>query len=526
MSETDRSYTGTHPVRPRGLGKKRRYGRIVFGILVPALIGYGYWTTRDNYPLHGFIPADQAYQVFAKDLVAQRGRLAESKVWQALPSPLGMSEIPKLLRANFGMPEWVLNNLAPNVCCVSGKDLTRFRDALFVSRMTRIGCFLQKFSRWAPGIERDPAGGLRLWQARDAAIYFAVRGRLLLISPSRDALIRALTLRPQDAASAENFARYGAGTGAEDLTGIIAPSPNDPLGRVFQSMGFALRVGATEVRLKCRGDLRAGRESLAGIVSPQELAAPPDGMLTLSLNLGRPLNEVWKAAVETLGKGEQVEKLWKEWSTSAEGAVAPPIQFATALLGALGPGIRLNWCGVDLNEMVPMPEIVATIDADPEAVTKIFASLPPLSDGPERYSLRPQYDAQVRRVYLPLIGGPAMTPTAGLFGKSLLISSSQTRAEAVLSGAASETKLAQPGNAYLCIKPHACLDAARSIAALLAENQLLKGYTPETLQTFAKPWLDSASVVQQITALAACDKGELTVEVTVAFTRDSAAPPA
>ena len=50
----------------------------------------------------------------------------------------------------------------------------------------------------------------------------------------------------------------------------------------------------------------------------------------------------------------------------------------TMLAGPQGPGIRMSLHGVDVNEIFPMPEVVALLDADTDAVSAAFAATPPL----------------------------------------------------------------------------------------------------------------------------------------------------
>ena len=145
----------------------------------------------------------------------------------------------------------------------------------------------------------------------------------------------------------------------------------------------------------------------------------------------------------------------------------------------------------------------------------LFSALPPLAAGAGRYSMKPQYDASMNCVRWPLVGGPSMEPTAGIFGNALLISSSRTIAETLLNAGRKEQKLPQKGNLYVTLQPNACATAIVDLAALLAENGLLKGYTPDRVQQTAAPWLATASAVKEVTAIAACEKGEVTLDLAI-----------
>jgi hypothetical protein len=338
-----------------------------------------------------------------------------------------------------------------------------------------------------------------------------------LVSRSRDALIHALTLRSEDAVAPEAWRTRCADAATEDLSGEVTLKPNDPAGDVLREIRFAIRLKPDAAYLTCRGILTPKwqtwvKESL-GDLKPQPLLAPPDGMIGISMNLNAPLRDLYAAASPLLAEQIWLKELWPDAPLNLKDGAGALAQTAVDLVGPLGPGIRLSWCGIDLNEMIPMPEIVLTLDADPEAVLKQFATLPPLSDGPDRYDIRLQYDPQTKRAHLPLIGGPSIEPTAGLLGRTLLISSSRMRAVALLDAGAEPTTSRNPGNLHVSAKPQACLDAVLGLGRLLADNHLLKGYTAESLDKAAAPWLQAASTVQEISALAAYNQGAVTVEI-------------
>jgi hypothetical protein len=521
MSESVRTYAGAGhaPVR-----RRRRFslrGKAIFLFIVLLVVAYAWWATRDTCPIVRLIPADQTYQVFAGDVLRTRDVLAQSKLLHALPPESGFGDLSAMLSGGTGIPEWILNNLMPDLCAVSGKDLKTFGDALFVTRMTRVGCLLMKFSRLMPGVGPDLAGGLRLsrFSKGETSAYFAVRGRVLAVSPSRNALIRALTLRPEDAETPQKMVDALAGVSANDLHAILNLKPEDPLGGALDTLMIAARVEPASWRIRLSGVLRKEwRGQFDGFLedlTPVELIAPPEGMLQISANFSKPLRDLWSIAAEFAGKRDEAESLWQKWSTPIPDAPLAPEQFATALLGQLGPGIRVSLCGIDLNEMLPVPRIVATFDADPEAVSALFSTLPPLAAGAGRYSMKPQYDAAINCIRWPLIGGPSMEPTAGIFGDALIISSSRTIAETLLNAGLKEQKLPQKGNLYVTLQPNACATAIIDLAVLLAENGLLKGYTPDRVQQTAAPWLATASAVKEITAIAACEKGQVTLDLAI-----------
>ena len=521
MSDAVRSYTPrTHlPLQPRHR-KTRKKGRGCGAALFLAVLvvvgGVFWWLTRDTYPLERLIPADQKYQLFAADVLTKRGKVAESEAWRAIPPSLEWSNIPQKLAEDFGMPQWILNNLLPGTCHVSGNALEAFSDVLFVTKTTRIGCLLGKLSRFLPMSEHDVAGGLHLRRLAGQDLYYAVRGRLLLVSPSRDALIRALTVRQEDSLGEKRPAAWGV-SGAEDVQGTVTLSPEDPLGNVFRNLTFAVRVDSHSVTAKCRGVLRPEFVSRFGDLlaeaQPQTLLAPPEGILQVSLNLGKPVRELWTATGEALDKRELLEGLWESWSAAPDDGVQGAPRLATGLLGPLGPGIRLSWRGVDLNAMLPMPEVVATLDSPPDRILEAFEAIPPPPPGSRPWDMYPRYDPETKRVHLPLIGGPSIEPTAGVYGDALLISSSRTVGDALLDAPPKAAPLDQKGNLYVRVRPAPCIKAVSDVASLFVAHNLLRGWTSDKLAEAVAPWSAAAAVIDEITALGAYDNGEVSADL-------------
>ncbi len=514
MTETVRSYSGGRKVRATQI----RYGRRRIGSYVTSaavvLLVLGLWTTRDSHQIETLIPADHAYQIATTDFLNKGERVAESRVWTALPSAWGLDVVPRHLSDKLGMPAWVLNNLLPGRTHVSGNDLKNFGDVLIVAKMTRIGCLLERFNGWIPGIEDDPAGGLELRHVLKADLYYAVRGRVLLVSRSRATLIRALTLRPEDALGEERLARVIEESGNEDVCGVVSISPDDPLGQVAAGASFALRIDPAAATLKCKLALRpdcAFADGLFTDLGPQRLQTPPDGCVEISMNFNRSAGDVYGAVVKAAGHDEKMAELWQTWTSGS--ATGPLLTGVAQLLAPLGPGICLTWCGIDCNEMVPVPELVARFDAKPDVVLSAFEALPHPPEDARPWDPYFRYDAATGRLMIPSVGGPSMQPIAGMLGDSLLVSTSTRAAEPILSGDAAPKFLDTPGNLYVRVRPKQAAEAVVKAGELLAGAHLLKGYTPESYQQAAAPWLANASALEEVGALVACDKGEIMLTV-------------
>ncbi|HOV72330.1 MAG TPA: hypothetical protein PK967_00035 [Candidatus Hydrogenedentes bacterium] len=513
MSETVRSFTGSDQA-PRIRGTRARHGRernLALGIVM-VLVLYGCWATRDNAPMEQFIPANQAFHLFANDIQAKREAIAASDLWKILPPQLGGGTLAARIGQDVGMPDWILRNLVPDMVYVSGTDTDKWTDAIVVSRMTRIGCVLNKCRRWVPGIDEDYAGGLRMAHVRNAGLHFAVRGRTLLAGRSRDALIRALTLRPDEALKKKALANKANGDEAGDIHGAVTFAGACPPGKVLKGVSFVLRIEKTHARIKCRAALvDTWKERLGqaiGTAGPVELIMPPDGAIQLSLNLGRPVGECGTSVLAALGLRDQFDARWSRFRDAAPMLA----QVSEGLIGHLGPGVRLAWQGMDLNEMAPMPKLLFSMDASPDAILRTYANLPPFPP-PVPGDMIPHYNSEKRMVHLSLIGGPSMEPAAAIAGSSLLLSNCRPLIENLVENPPKEDKLPQQGNLYIRVQPKNTVEAVSELAILLAENHLLKDLSPEQVRQFFDPWLANLAHVREIVATMAIQSGEISLDL-------------
>lgn len=509
-------------------------GLLLVPLFLIALVAYAFWTTRDTYSVARLIPKDQRFRVFAGEVLNKRGKIAASRVWQALPESWGLEGMSAALNRDLHLPEWVLNNIVGPVCYISGNDLNGFSDVLFVTKMRRIGCLVERFHWLGSAIEEDHAGGLELRSVKELNAFYAVRGRVLLVSLSRTALIHALTLREEEALDAQTLSASAEVFGAEDVHGTVSfdglpPAQGEPaaacLGAqardVLTSASFAVRVEPESLHIKCRGALSpawAGRLStLIEGASPRKLEAPPAGLAGLSADLGKPLRAVWADINQALAAPIAWEDLRAKWAPRAnkkEDALDLVPAVLELLASSAGTGIRVSWYGADLNDIVPIPEFVATLDMAPETVDTFFQSLPPPGDA-KPWESRPFYDPEKRQVHVPMPCGPALEPTFAPFNGGLLISTSARASGELLSAAPGKRPLEDPGNLYCVVKPYACVKTVHDAAALLAENGLLKDYTSDSLDTAFGPWLDHTRRIEEVSVLLAKEEGELTAKLTL-----------
>jgi hypothetical protein len=484
-------------------------------VLLVIAAGYGWWVTRDTAPRHELIPADQRLMVVVPRPVDQRDVVAGSRLWQALPEETGLRDLPQRLRADGGLPRWVLKNLMPDNLVIAAPSMERLDEVLVASRMSQLGAMLE-WSHWVlPGIERDKAGGLNLRHVPDAGLYYAVRGRSLMVSPSRDALIRALTLMPGAAMEAPALAALMTTEGNPTLKGRIRLTPEDPAGEQLADVRFALRVEESEGLLACRSSLRpAFAERVAGLMQglePVELRRPPEGMLVVSANLGQTMEAAWAALGEAFpDAGVFGEDLWQDW-TAWDGEEAPGFApVATRLLGPMGPGVRLSLVQVNPYEILPMPELAATVDADEARIEAAYDSLPGAPADAMPWDSYPRIDADSRLLHLPMIGGPSLEPTAAPLGAdTLLFCTSRVVGERLVDMPPEGDVLPAPGNVYVAVKPLALVEALVDCGAQFAEAGLIRGYDAAAYQAKTEGWLRSAARVEDVQVNMAAREGEL-----------------
>lgn len=518
MSETVRSFTRVSPRTYRSPGRTGR-GKWILLFLILILMGIGLaWLTRDNHPVAHFFPRGQRLGAVINNPIECRGRIVASPLWSALPEDARLAQLPDVLMQNFGMPEWVLNNLVRERLYITANDIDAFSDVVCLSRMTRLGTLFERSFRLIGWVDYDSSGGLALRHLPESGIYYAVRGRVFVASTSRDTLIEALTL-PQENAITETDLEALGKPGPEDVQGIYVLDADSLLGRNFAHVGFAVKVVADETRLDLRAvphedAPRLFRELIDG-ASPQDLAEPPPGLAALSLDFGRPAADVWKAALAAAGQSgwpSQVDTMMTEAEVSNWGDVR---DLLVDLTGPCGPGVRIALAGIETDEFVPLPELAFTFDANRNDVLKMFADTSQPSPGGEAWAMWPRYEPAIERLYIPMAGGPALEPTAGIYGNGLLIATSRRVGDDLL-GRTYERRAAQkPGNLYVRLNPKAfvaqCVEAGR----LLAEDGLLRGYTTETFDDRAAGWQRAAAAVESTWGIARAESGTLTAEIHV-----------
>ncbi|MFO7975525.1 MAG: hypothetical protein R6V12_12915 [Candidatus Hydrogenedentota bacterium] len=528
MSDVQRIYggrihgrfsTGRHRPRRRGFPFKR----VIF-VLLLLLVALAYWITRDTHPLHRLIPSQQKYNIVLRDILSSRAELADSAVWQTLPPTIGSGRITEALRGELKLPEWMVRNIIVDDCYLSGNDLVAFSDVLCMAKMTRIGKLIEQLHWVTPSIQRDTAGGLGLRKFADESVFYAVRGRLLLFSPSRDALVNALTLKKEDALSETAFQQAFAETGDEDIGGTGTFAKDDPLGAIFRDFRFRLWLDKTQAHLTWNATLREEQYArfapLLEGVSPTELVTPPRGVIAVSGNFNKSLRDLWLALGPTFaaenGNGFFSEAQLAEWETWPEEGPPSVPRLLAAILGPLGPGWRVALQGVNLNEWFPVPLFAGTFDLPESAAAPEFLSA--LAKVPETalpWESYPRYDAEREKLRIPMVAGPSLEPVAAPYGEGLLVSTSREVAEDMLAREALLRPLEQPGNLYVRIQPSACVRTIHDALSFLVNENVLRKQALHDYQEVLGEWLYSAERISECAGLFASKDGEIQADLVV-----------
>lgn len=500
---------------------RRRAWRSVAWFVILAT-GAFFWFTRDSVPLATFVPKDIAYQIVFPRPFAETGVLSDSPLWSLLPEKWSFPAQVKGLGDNVDMPDWLFQNLAGNLCHISGNDMAHFSDAIVICEMTRVGKLVEGAHWFFPKvIANDVAGGLRLRDVLNGTLYYTVRGRLLLMSTSRDALIHRLILRPAERISAEQTNELLKDTGASSLRGLITPRSADTASTVLNWAGFAGVADKQGAHFKFRITLAPPTyeryaELLEG-ASPAPLMLPPEAILEVSANFNKPLGTVLQI----------VRNLWTHQTAGNVGSPENPnglpdiTKQLEPFLQMLGPGFRIGWYGIDLNEMFPVPEIAGYFDADPIALEGLFQMIPPLPPNAHPWDPILQYDKDTRRARLPLIGGPSLEPTFVIHGNGLVASTSAPLADRLLALPASQNEPSKSGNLFIRLRPKACYNTLIPVGELLAEQGLLKNVTTESFRDIAEKWKKKTDPVEEIALMLQVDGTTITGDLTATFVQTS-----
>lgn len=516
MSDAVRNYSMSNRGGYAASGSRGGWFRRVFLLASVALVFWLYWTTRDTYPIERLVPRDQTFHLQAEHLLSSRMKVASSPLWNTGLVPEEYQSIPEWLGNDFGLPEWVLNNLVSDVCHVSGTDFSTFSDLLVVTRMSRIGCLIERYHRFVDGIEDEYAGGLHLRRMVDSDMYYAVRGRTLVFSPSRRALIACLSQRAGD--SVESLENVVAASGGDVQGKAVLPEDN-PLGQYFERADFALTFTPTSITFAGRGELRPAWREAAGRLTRSAGGAAPmvpeTGCFVAAGDFGAPLPEVWRVADEVAGGalGEFVSN-WPLLQHLPEGD-GPWRTFADGVAGNLGSSFYLRWTGFDLDGIVPLPELELAFLPDNGGLQAVIEAVPALENGQTPEAGIPYRNAETGVVHCPIGWGGILEPVAGLTPEGVRVALHPKHLPHLPPANLAPAPSTEPGQIFVRVRPAEVLAILRDGGGPYARAGLIRGHTEESFDESMALALAGIEEVSEARLSARYDSGALFVELVV-----------
>ncbi len=522
MNDVVRNYTWGNLKRRRRSVHHRSRGLAKFLLPVFAVMIVGYlWLTRDNYMPNEFIPADSGVEIYMLNPVDKRTDIFSSRVFSLAPEGSEAHGVVNQLAGELPLPEWLLNNICAGPFHVSAASADHLGDAVIMTRMTRVGTLTSRLASFAPQVHVEYTGGLRLRYIPDASLYYAVRGRTLLVSMSRNRLVYALTLHPTNALEASQYRQGVLAATQADLFCRLGPEAFPWTPPVFAQMETALRVGSDTVHLTTNGTLSPAFTEhytpFLATLTPQPLPMPLDGFLTTSVAANMDLPALLTHLSESLPALAAAAEMLAE--PQPEDMTAELIEDMQTLLQqalrSTGSRMRFAWSDLDPYEMMPAPLISATFDINTYDVIALFERVAPAPEVSSGVDLAPRLDEEHMLAYAPFVGGEAIEPAITLYANGMLVSSSANLAREQLRTAPLTETYPQDGNLFLRIQPHPMATAIVDVAREFAASGLLRAHTEPSLEAAAAPWLDAVEAIDSVVLFAYGDNGQLHADLTL-----------
>ena len=502
----------------RGLRYRNRRPPYIRYTLLAIVVGVplvAWWMTRDTWDMGALIPKDQNYTVVFPDLIEGRKIIAESALWELLPPEANARAMQENLQRDFGLPEWLVNNFVVGPVYISGRDFEQFNDAVLVTRMTRLGTLMQRFGGWSDAIEPDLAGGLKLARIKGADAFLAVRGRVLLASRDRQALIRSLVLEPGEAVGEEGFEQTLATLKDEMLEVRLRPEAWPLAAPHINAAELHLWLDAQSARAMVACRLTDSAKTLLAPITakatPVDLPGALPGTLRLSANLGVPAPEAITAIGSlfgaTLDPAAAITGLLEEEARPLAGDVM------RLVMGKLGNSWSLSYRGINPMAFVPTPRFAGLFTCDSTLLTSLAEDFPTPPETVGAWQAWPRPSEDGRYVQMPLIGGPDLNPVLAPYAGKLLLATALPDAKDLLASPTLPSATDIKGNLLIEADPTPLLVDVLEVGRQFAELGVIRDHTPESLTELFTPWLDAANRVSLIRLAAGHDNGIVTLDL-------------
>jgi hypothetical protein len=523
MSDAIRSYRSPSKIAPSGsrslLRGSFRLTRYLFFLLL--VIGiYVFWISRDTRRVEEFVPADTTFHIIAQNLVENHDQFHKTDVWNTLPEEWRSHPFPKLLQSRVGLPDWAQRNLLGQYVFISGTDFAEFSDTVYITKFSRVGSILERILRWSDGNEGDAAGGLNIRTLPEHELFYAIRGRVALLSSSRRALIHSLTLEEAERLSASDWDESIWQRGGEDLSGTVDLTGDSQWSKYFSAAGFALRLdqdqGVLKLSLSCTDEFYGTFGEKLRNTPARKLFSPTAGSIRISADMGTTASELWNTVGKLAGDESSYFARWDDWTDNSDQETLESLLANT--LGNTGPGIALTWHGIDMDTILPAPQFSLMAQVNDDSVRKKLVAHSERGNVNGFTQVETQTNEEQGWTEIVSIGGPARTavllPSGN--GNHVYASTSKLRAESFNANSVQSPKFMQENaNLFVSISPTEVLADYIKYGKEMAANGLLAGYSAKEFTIHAQELTAKYAGIQEVRLVARHDQGMVLADITL-----------
>ena len=518
MSDAVRNYSGTYSSpRPTSRGLFRGGRRLTQLLLILLLLGTGcaFWIARDTHEIHEFVPVETEYLITSQDLVQNRDRFLGSSIWKALPESWASHPILELLNTQISTKDWVLRNVLGQRILIYGHDSETFSDAVYIMRMTAVGTLLERNYHRRDYNVYDPAGGLNLRWLVDHDLYYSVRGRLIVASTSREALIRALTLKSEETFGVEDWDDSLWPTGDEDVRGLIHLTTQNNDTPYFKALGFAARFEGNQGLLKLNLPhteafyQEFNLDSLGSKIP--RMTTPVEGPISLSSNMNIDVEAMWSLLGEIDGASLFLEPMWEQWGGDSPESSMPA--YVGTILGDVDTSYALTWHGFNLRDIVPTSTYSMVTSYEGDRLAMALNTAQEKNDSIVFSSLQTRFNEEQNWLEINSMGADSMTTVLYETGvSSVLLTSSLIKAKHIKDEKPSGDSLGE-GHFYIRLFPKQIVQEYGDFSLELLEGGLLADENGESFQKTLSDWKQKYSTLKEVSLMAQYNHNERAFDV-------------
>lgn len=419
MSEVERSYSRRGRGGATG-GSLPQQGSFLFTraviLLVVGSIIFAFWISRDTHDIEVFIERDPNSLFVVQELLQNRERFFASPVWNGLSDSAKSNSVATVLATPLSVPEWVSRNVIGRYALVTTQHETRSDQAVYMTKMSRVGTVLERVLRPTRVTRSEKSGGLRLRVLSEAGLFYAVRGRVLLVSASRRALIHTLTLSDDERLPEGEWDDSVWNLGPDLVRGHVTLSPDSRWSDYFGSIAFAFELNDTEGALRIR--VRPN-ENLYSKLVPQlrgkeatKLIRPLPGALTLSTDLGISYTELEELIRTVVEPNASDDAPWNigfldDRNTNRN-------EYTQSILGSAGTKIAQTWHGYTLDDIEPTTKLTTIAEFSGDEFENAFNAATENERVGAFEACSVYADPEASWLEIETVGGPASTSILGL----------------------------------------------------------------------------------------------------------------